>query len=38
MGDLVNLLLPDVVVLGGGMVEAMPDLFLKAIEQGPKAA
>lgn len=25
----VNLLAPDVVVLGGGMVEAMPDLFLK---------
>jgi glucokinase len=33
VGDLVNLLLPDVVVLGGGLVEAMPDLITKAVEQ-----
>ncbi len=29
----VNLLLPDVVVLGGGLVEAMPELYLKAVTQ-----
>jgi glucokinase len=29
IGNLVNLLLPDTVVLGGGLVEAMPDLFLR---------
>jgi glucokinase len=28
IGNLVNLLLPDTVILGGGLVEAMPDLFL----------
>lgn len=33
VGDLVNLLLPDVVVLGGGLVEAMPDLWVKTVEQ-----
>jgi glucokinase len=34
VGDLVNLLLPDVVVLGGGLVEAMPELILKGVAQG----
>lgn len=29
----VHLLAPDVVVFGGGLVEAMPDLFLKKIER-----
>src|SRR5690606_30228773 len=29
VGDLVNLLAPDVIVLGGGLVEAMPDLFVE---------
>jgi len=33
VGDLANLLLPDTVVLGGGLVEAMPDLITKAVEQ-----
>lgn len=33
VGDLTNLLLPDTVVLGGGLVEAMPDLITKAVEQ-----
>lgn len=33
VGDLANLLLPDIVVLGGGLVEAMPDLITKAVEQ-----
>lgn len=29
----VNLLAPDTIVLGGGLVEAMPDLFLEPVEQ-----
>ena len=29
IGNLVNLLLPDTIVLGGGLVEAMPDLFIE---------
>ena len=29
IANVVNLLAPDIVVLGGGMVEAMPDLFLE---------
>jgi glucokinase len=33
VANLVNLLAPDVVVLGGGLVEAMPELFLKVVEQ-----
>lgn len=33
VGDIANLLLPDIVVLGGGLVEAMPDLITKAVEQ-----
>lgn len=28
IGNLVNLLLPDTVILGGGLVEAMPELFV----------
>ncbi len=28
---LIHLLAPDIVVLGGGLVEAMPDLYLKAV-------
>jgi glucokinase len=28
IGNLVNLLLPDTIILGGGLVEAMPDLFI----------
>lgn len=35
LGDLVNLMAPDLVVLGGGLVEAMPELF---VEQVGKAA
>jgi glucokinase len=31
VGNLVNLLLPDKIILGGGLVEAMPDLFLKPV-------
>ena len=29
MANLVNLLSPDTIVLGGGLVEAMPDLIVK---------
>jgi glucokinase len=36
VGDVVNLLAPDVVVLGGGLVEAMPELFLKQVELGAR--
>lgn len=31
VGNVVNLLAPDVVVLGGGLVEAMKDLFLEEV-------
>lgn len=30
---LVNLLAPEVVILGGGLVEAIPDLFLKEVDR-----
>jgi glucokinase len=36
VGDVVNLLLPDIVVLGGGLVEAMPALFLEEVEQAAR--
>lgn len=32
----INLLAPDVVVLGGGMVEAMPDIFLKEADKAAR--
>ena len=32
VGDVVNLLAPDVVVLGGGLVEAMPELLVEEVE------
>ncbi len=34
IGSLVNILAPDVVVLGGGLVEAMPKLYLDGVNQG----
>ena len=34
IGSLVNLLAPDIVVLGGGLVEAMPELYLKSVRKG----
>ena len=34
IGDTVNLLAPDVVVLGGGLVEAMKSLFLEEVRGG----
>jgi glucokinase len=36
VGDVVNLVAPDVVVLGGGLVEAMPELFLDEVEKGAR--
>jgi len=33
-GNLINILSPEVVVVGGGLVTAMPDLFLKEIKRG----
>jgi glucokinase len=32
VANVVNLLAPDVVVLGGGLVEEMPDLYLGEVE------
>jgi glucokinase len=37
LAGVVNLLAPDVVVLGGGLVEAMPQLFLKEVGSAMKA-
>lgn len=31
VGNLVTIMCPDVVILGGGLVEAMPDLFLETV-------
>jgi glucokinase len=36
VGNIVNLLTPDVVVLGGGLVEAMPELMVKGIEDAAR--
>ena len=36
IGSLVNVLAPDVVVIGGGLVEAMPDLYLEETSAGAK--
>lgn len=36
VGAIVNLLLPEVVVLGGGLVEAMPELFVNTVSQAAK--
>jgi len=36
IGSLVNLLAPDVVVLGGGLAEAMPELYLKETQKGAR--
>jgi glucokinase len=33
VASLVHLIAPDVVVLGGGLVEAMPELFLRAVRE-----
>jgi glucokinase len=36
IGDVVNLLAPDVVVLGGGLVEAMPEIVVEEVEQAAR--
>ena len=36
VGDVVNLLAPDVIVLGGGLVEAMPALFVEGVDQAAR--
>jgi glucokinase len=36
VGDIVNLLLPDIVVLGGGLVEAMPEIFVQGVEEAAR--
>jgi glucokinase len=36
IGGVINLLTPDKVILGGGLVEAMPSLFLKNVIQSAK--
>jgi glucokinase len=36
VGDIVNLLLPDVIVLGGGLVEAMPEIFVGGVEEAAR--
>ncbi|MBD3343676.1 MAG: ROK family protein [Chitinivibrionales bacterium] len=33
VANVVNLLAPDIIVLGGGLVEAMPDIFQEAVEE-----
>ena len=37
IASVVNLLAPDAVVLGGGLVEAMPELYLGAVEDSARA-
>lgn len=34
IGSLVNVLAPDVVVIGGGLAEAMPEIYLKEAKKG----
>ena len=34
IAGMIHLLSPDVIVLGGGLVEAMPKLFLKSVQEG----
>lgn len=36
IGSLVNVLAPDIVVIGGGLAEAMPDLYLAGAGKGAK--
>lgn len=36
VGSLLNILSPDVVIIGGGMAEAMPDFFLPIIDKYAK--
>jgi glucokinase len=36
VANVVSLLAPDIVVLGGGLVEAMPELFVEAVEKAAR--
>lgn len=36
IGDVVNLLAPDIVVLGGGLVEALPEIMVEEVEQAAR--
>ena len=36
IGSLVNLLAPDIVIIGGGLAEAMPDLYMEGAKKGAK--
>lgn len=36
VGDVVNMLAPEVVVLGGGLVEAMPELMVAGVEEAAR--
>jgi glucokinase len=36
VGGVINLLAPDIIVLGGGLVEAMPGLFRKEVEDAAR--
>ena len=36
VGNLINILSPEAVVLGGGLVEAMESLFLEEVNRGVK--
>ncbi len=38
IGGVVNLLAPEVVVLGGGLVEAMPDLYVSEVKKAMNAS
>jgi glucokinase len=35
-GDVVNLLAPEVIVLGGGLVEAMPELYVESVDRAAR--
>jgi glucokinase len=37
LGGVINLLAPDTIILGGGLIEAMPSLFLNNITQSTQA-
>ena len=36
IGGLVHLLAPDIIVLGGGLVEAMPELYVETVSAAAK--
>jgi glucokinase len=37
VGNLVSVMSPDIIVLGGGMVEAMPEIFLETVQAKARA-